>query len=122
PVKERNLQFKNALLLNKYFLLYEKLSYAMNCGDIAHVELCIVSWIPILKAVGKHKYATHMMKFLLNIHFAYPPGLRHTIHYHILVNPTGKAMKWRAVDWCVELNNLFTKVCESLHTIVDACD
>ncbi|KIK80180.1 hypothetical protein PAXRUDRAFT_159334, partial [Paxillus rubicundulus Ve08.2h10] len=30
--------------------------------------------------------------------------------YHILMNPTGKVMKWRAVDWCVELNNLFTKV------------
>ncbi|KIK76594.1 hypothetical protein PAXRUDRAFT_169399, partial [Paxillus rubicundulus Ve08.2h10] len=28
----------------------------------------------------------------------------------ILVNPSGKPMKWRAVDWCVELNNLFTKV------------
>ncbi|KIJ58559.1 hypothetical protein HYDPIDRAFT_102417 [Hydnomerulius pinastri MD-312] len=28
----------------------------------------------------------------------------------MLVNPTGKVMKWQAVDWCVELNNLFTKV------------
>ncbi|KAG2050831.1 hypothetical protein BDR06DRAFT_891007, partial [Suillus hirtellus] len=28
----------------------------------------------------------------------------------ILINPTGKPMKWHAVDWCVELNNLFTKV------------
>ncbi|KAI6020767.1 hypothetical protein PISMIDRAFT_69800, partial [Pisolithus microcarpus 441] len=28
----------------------------------------------------------------------------------ILVNPTGWPMKWRAIDWCVELNNLFTKV------------
>ncbi|KIK80261.1 hypothetical protein PAXRUDRAFT_766405, partial [Paxillus rubicundulus Ve08.2h10] len=27
----------------------------------------------------------------------------------ILVNPTGKGKKWHAVDWCVELNNLFTK-------------
>ncbi|KAG1882358.1 hypothetical protein F4604DRAFT_1540569, partial [Suillus subluteus] len=27
----------------------------------------------------------------------------------ILVNPTGKGTSWRAVDWCVELNNLFTK-------------
>ena len=34
---------------------------------------------------------------------------RHAIRYHILVNPTGRLMKWRAVDWCVELNNLFTK-------------
>ncbi|KAI5999218.1 hypothetical protein EDD15DRAFT_2135981, partial [Pisolithus albus] len=28
----------------------------------------------------------------------------------ILINPTGHPTKWRAVDWCVELNNLFTKV------------
>ena len=26
-------------------------------------------------------------------------------------------MKWRAVDWCVELNNLFTKVREGLFTL-----
>lgn len=35
---------------------------------------------------------------------------RHAVRYHILVNPTGKDKKWRGVDWCVELNNLYTKV------------
>ncbi|KAG1837973.1 hypothetical protein DFJ58DRAFT_625596, partial [Suillus subalutaceus] len=29
---------------------------------------------------------------------------------HILVNPSGKAGSFRAVDWCMELNNLYTKV------------
>ncbi|KAI6134580.1 hypothetical protein EDD17DRAFT_1783097 [Pisolithus thermaeus] len=89
---ERDLQFENALLLNKYFLL----------GDIGHIETCI--------AIGKHKYASHMTNFLFNVHFVYPPGLRRAVRYHILINPTGRPMKWRAVDWCVELNNLFTKV------------
>ncbi|KAG2341214.1 hypothetical protein BDR05DRAFT_888414, partial [Suillus weaverae] len=28
----------------------------------------------------------------------------------ILINPTGKKGKFRGVDWCVELNNLFMKV------------
>ncbi|KAI6119144.1 hypothetical protein EDD16DRAFT_1519546 [Pisolithus croceorrhizus] len=107
---KQDLQFENTLLLNKYFLLYKELSYAMNHRDISHTETCIMSWIPILKATGKHKYATHMMNFLFNIHCIYPPGLRHAIHYHILINPTGHPAKWRAVDWCVELNNLFTKV------------
>ncbi|KIJ10329.1 hypothetical protein PAXINDRAFT_157655 [Paxillus involutus ATCC 200175] len=110
PEKEWDLQHENALLLNKYFLLYEELSYAMNHSDIGHVETCIVSWIPILKAIGKHKYASHMTNFLLNMHFVYPSGLKCAICYYILVNPTGQQMKWRAVDWCVELNNLFTKV------------
>ncbi|KAI6166750.1 hypothetical protein EDD17DRAFT_1774297 [Pisolithus thermaeus] len=105
-----DLQFENTLLLNKYFLLYEELSYAMNHGDIGHTETCIMSWILILKATGKHKYATHMTNFLFNIHCVYPPGLRHAICYHILINPTGHPVKWRAVDWCIELNNLFTKV------------
>ncbi|KAL4066011.1 hypothetical protein J3A83DRAFT_4360327 [Scleroderma citrinum] len=86
------MQFKNALLLNKYFLLYEEITYAMNLGDIGCVETCIISWIPILKVVGKHKYATHMANFLLDVHFVYPPGLRHAVQYHML------------------LNNLFTKV------------
>ncbi|KAG1892850.1 uncharacterized protein F5891DRAFT_986368 [Suillus fuscotomentosus] len=110
PEEERDVQFENSLLMNKYFLLYEELSYAMNRGDIGRTETCIVAWIPILKATGKHKYATHMSNFLINLHFVYPPGLRRAIRYHILVNPTGKETSWRAVDWCVELNNLFTKV------------
>ncbi|KAI6022769.1 hypothetical protein BKA83DRAFT_4463787 [Pisolithus microcarpus] len=97
-----HLQFENALLLNKYFLLYEELSYGMNSGDIAHIETCI--------AIGKHKYASHMTNFLFNMHFVYPLGLRRAVCYHILINPTSRPMKWRAVDWCVELNNLFTKV------------
>ncbi|KAI6120802.1 hypothetical protein EV401DRAFT_2070333 [Pisolithus croceorrhizus] len=96
---ERDLQFENALLLNN-----------VNSGDIGHVETCIVSWIPILKAIGKHKYASHMTNFLFNVHFVYPPGLWRAVRYHILINPTSRPMKWRAVDWCVELNNLFTKV------------
>ncbi|KAI5982403.1 hypothetical protein EDD15DRAFT_2391298 [Pisolithus albus] len=110
PANERDVQFENAILMNKYCLLYEELSYAMNRRDIGHVETCIVPWIPILKAVGKHKYATQMMNFLTNVHYVYLPRLRHAIRYHWLVNPTSKEMKWRAVDWCVELNNLFTKV------------
>lgn len=27
----------------------------------------------------------------------------------MLINPSGKPGKYRAVDWCVELNNLYTK-------------
>ncbi|KAG1726520.1 uncharacterized protein EDB91DRAFT_1263675 [Suillus paluster] len=107
---QRDMQHENTLLLNKYFLLYEELSYSMNHGDIGRVETSIVAWIPILNATGKHKYATHMTNFLINTHFVFPTGLKHAVHYHILINPNGKAMKWRAVDWCVELNNLFMKV------------
>ncbi|KAL4065977.1 hypothetical protein J3A83DRAFT_4099077 [Scleroderma citrinum] len=73
---QHDMQSEHALLLNKYFLLYEEITYTMNLGDIGHIETCIISWIPILKTVGKHKYATHMANFLLDVHFVYPPGLR----------------------------------------------
>ncbi|KAG2148116.1 hypothetical protein DEU56DRAFT_928273 [Suillus clintonianus] len=51
---QRDEQYENGLLLNRYFLLYEELSYAMNSGDIGRVETCIVGWILIFKATGKH--------------------------------------------------------------------
>ncbi|KAG2344206.1 hypothetical protein BDR05DRAFT_882793, partial [Suillus weaverae] len=91
-------------------LLYEELSYAMNHGDIGYTKTCIVAWIPIPKATAKHKYAMHILNFLIDIHFVYPPrpwydcqqivliwrlilhGTRQAIHYHILVNPTSKEM------------------------------
>lgn len=71
-----DVQYENALILNKYFLLYEELSYAMNHRDIGHIETCITPWIPVLKATGKHKYAMHMTNFLFSVHFVYPEGLR----------------------------------------------
>ncbi|KIL55117.1 hypothetical protein M378DRAFT_91388 [Amanita muscaria Koide BX008] len=105
----RDMQNENALMLNRYTLLYEEVSYAMNQGDIGRVELCLIPWIFIFRATGKHKYAKHMVQFLYSTHAIYPPGLKKAIRYNILVNPTGKEGKFRAVDWCVELNNLFTK-------------
>jgi hypothetical protein len=76
PDERRDKQYENNLLINKYFLLYEELSYAMNIGDIAHVETCIITWTSIFKATGKHKYATCMTEFLINLHFNYPAGLQ----------------------------------------------
>ncbi|KIK74049.1 hypothetical protein PAXRUDRAFT_118396, partial [Paxillus rubicundulus Ve08.2h10] len=35
---------------------------------------------------------------------------RKAVQYHLLVNPTRQKGKFRAVDWCVESNNLFTKL------------
>lgn len=75
PDSQRDQQYENSLLLNKYFLLYEELSYAMNHGDIGHLESCIVVWILIFKAMGKHKYADQMTDFLCTVHFDYPEGL-----------------------------------------------
>jgi hypothetical protein len=84
PKGQRDQQYENALLLNKYCLLYEELCHAMNIGDIARVETCLITWIFIFRATGKHKYATHIIKFLSNVHFVYPRGLR-CVRYHQLL-------------------------------------
>jgi len=69
-------QHENGLLLNKYALLYEELSYAINIGDISRLETCLVTWILVFKATGKHKYTNTMLEFLCNVHFVYPEGLK----------------------------------------------
>jgi hypothetical protein len=106
----RDEQFENAIILNRYFLLYEEINYAMNAGDVGRVETCLRTWIFIFRATGKHKYAAHLTNYLIDVHYTFPMGLRKVIRYHILINPTGKPHHFRAVDWCVELNNLYTKV------------
>ncbi|TFK73672.1 hypothetical protein BDN72DRAFT_745085, partial [Pluteus cervinus] len=89
--------------------LMEELSYAMSHGDIGRMEEVLIQWIFIFKGVGKHKYALHMQRFLTDLHLRYPEGLRRAIRYNMLVNPKGKADTFRAVDWVVELMNLYTK-------------
>ncbi|KAL6308380.1 hypothetical protein BKA93DRAFT_815411 [Sparassis latifolia] len=96
----RDGQHENILVMHQYLLLYEELSYAMNAGDIGHVETLFPPWIALFKAKGKHKYGNYMLRFMTDLQFVYPEGLRHAIRYNIL---------FRAVDWVVELLNLFIK-------------
>ncbi|KAI0684930.1 hypothetical protein BC835DRAFT_1421798 [Cytidiella melzeri] len=105
----RDRQYENNLLLHEYFCLYEEIVFAMNHGDVGRVESCFVPWIWIFRATGKHKYVKHMVKYLSNVHFNYPSGLKKAIRYSILINPSGKPGCFRAPDWCLELNNLYTE-------------
>ncbi|KAI6009197.1 hypothetical protein EDC04DRAFT_2871409 [Pisolithus marmoratus] len=102
PSSQHNMQLENALIINKYMLLYEEL-----------MHLCIIAWILIFKATDKHKYAAYMTEFLLNIHLVYPAGLWGAMCYSMLVNLSGQQGKFHGDDWCVELNNLFIKVINS---------
>lgn len=97
------------MLMHQYFLLYEELSWSMNEGDIRCVETLFLLWIFLFYAIGKHKHAKHMIKFLTDMHFLYPERLHHVIRYNILVNPTGKKGKFCGVDWVVESLNLHTE-------------
>ncbi|KAK7692792.1 hypothetical protein QCA50_004425 [Cerrena zonata] len=109
PQNERDIERENLLLRQRYFLLYEEITYAMNVGDIGRVEDCFMPWVFIFRGCGKHKYASHMIKYLHNVHFVYPDGLKKAIRMNILCNPTGEAGKLRANDWLQEHDNLFTK-------------
>ena len=111
PHAQRDAQRENVLLMHLYFLLYEEITHSMNYGDIGRLETAFLPWIPIFKGTGKHKYATSMCKFLNDLHWRYPEPLRRAIRTNILVNPTGKAGAFRALDWVQELHNLKTKVC-----------
>jgi len=134
---ERDKQRENVLLMHKYFLLYEEISYAMNHGDIGRVEDCFTPWIWIFLGCGKLKYAAEMRRYLENVHFRYRSGLRcvpllvmgkrlagKAIRMNILKNPTGKKGRFRAIDWIVEHNNLYTKVSPSAATVplVSICE
>ena len=111
PAAQRDYQHENILLMHKYLLLYEEMSFALNQGDIGRVETLFPPWITIFRGTGKHKYASHMVKFLSDIYFLYPPKLRHAVRYNMLVNPTGLPGKFRGVDWVEEsMINLYTKV------------
>jgi hypothetical protein len=75
PAAIRDEQHENILLLHQYLLLYEETSFAMNRGDIGRLETTFPPWISIFRAVGKHKYSAHMIKYLTDVHFVYPPRL-----------------------------------------------
>ncbi|KIM55070.1 hypothetical protein SCLCIDRAFT_17457 [Scleroderma citrinum Foug A] len=96
-------------IIHKY-LLYVDLCHAMNAGDIGRVEASFLPWVYIFRATGKHKYATHMTKFLINMNFNYPTSLCDVIRRNLLCNPMGKENEFRTIDWLVERNNLYTKV------------
>ena len=74
--KSRDKQLENTMLRNTYLLLYEETVHAMNFGDVGRLERCLIDWIPAFRAVGKHKYAFHLMKFYIKVNFVYPEGLK----------------------------------------------
>ncbi|TFK78704.1 hypothetical protein K466DRAFT_606732 [Polyporus arcularius HHB13444] len=102
--------FRNASLVLGRLLLYVELCHAMKHGDIGRVERTFLHWVFVFKKVGKHKYATELVRIMNELNHVYPPGLARAIRLNWLCNPTGKPDGFRAVDWLVELMNLFTKV------------
>ncbi|KAF8983859.1 hypothetical protein BDQ17DRAFT_1261032, partial [Cyathus striatus] len=84
-------QLQNMRVMQQYFLLYEETTYALNHGDIGHVETCFMPWMFIFLGCGKVKYAAELRQYLENVHFHYSKGLRFAKH-----------------------NNLYIKVCKTI--------
>ncbi|KIP02701.1 hypothetical protein PHLGIDRAFT_41918, partial [Phlebiopsis gigantea 11061_1 CR5-6] len=106
---EEDEQFTNTRLTHTYLLLYEELSRSMNDGDVGRFETVVPAWCQIFRSTGKHKYANRLLLFMHNLYVIYPERLRQCIRYNMFVNPTGKPHQFRAVDWVIELQNLYTK-------------
>ncbi|EJF62760.1 hypothetical protein DICSQDRAFT_58059 [Dichomitus squalens LYAD-421 SS1] len=98
---------ENTIRTHHYMLLYEELSYAMNTGDIRRLETVLVPWILLFRATGKHKYGNYTLRFSHALYFIYPEGKHFA--FRMLVNPSGEPGEFRAVDWVIELLNLYNK-------------
>lgn len=96
-------------LFHRDALLYMAVRRASRHGDIRRVEELLVPWIYIWAETGKHKYASHVTRFLANLRYVWPTKLSETVRLHWLVNPTGKKDGFRGVDWVVERNNFMHK-------------
>ncbi|KAF8340421.1 uncharacterized protein EI90DRAFT_2906032 [Cantharellus anzutake] len=110
PNTEHDHRGENRMLFNRDALLYTLLAQATNTGAIGLMKDLLWHWVPMFLACGKHKYATHLSKFLRDLHLVFPLRLASAIENNWLCNPTGSENGFRGVDWWVELNNLYTKV------------
>lgn len=107
---KRDMVFKNMCLCNQHGLLYLEFCRSMNHGDVRCILQLLVYLILIFAATGKHKYATHMTKFLSDLFHVYPPYLRDAILRNWLFNIKGTKDGFCAFDWLQELTNLYVKV------------
>ncbi|KAG9078878.1 hypothetical protein FS749_009064 [Ceratobasidium sp. UAMH 11750] len=91
-------------------LLWVIVRHAARHGDVGCLEDVLSFWVLIWKHTGKHKYAEHITRFLLNLQKIWPTGFANIVRKNWLVNPTGKIGGFRGMDWVIELNNLMHKV------------
>ena len=104
-----NLEFRNNSITLARLLKYMEVAHAMKHGDIGRVKATFLHWAFVFKSVRKHKYATYLIKLMIDMKHVYPELLKRAIRMNWLVNPMGSRDGFRGVDWVVELMNLYTK-------------
>ena len=95
----------NQVLFNCDAMYYQILVHAMSHGMIDVLSF----WVPVFQACGKHKYATHLAQFSFQLKHL-PMALREAVMSCWLCCPSGKEGGFWAIDWLVELMNLYMKV------------
>jgi hypothetical protein len=105
-----DLKFQNNSITLTCLLQYIELAYAMKHGDIGYVEATFLHWTLVFQSVRKQKYATYLIKLMLDMKYIYLKPLKHIVHMNWLVNPTGWKDGFYSVDWVVKLLNLYMKV------------
>ncbi|KAG8723611.1 hypothetical protein FRC09_002576 [Ceratobasidium sp. 395] len=96
-------------LFNQNALLYLSITRAARYGDIRRVQDLLPMWIYIWRQTGKHKYAHHLTRFVINLDGGWPTKLSRVVQQNWLANPTGKIDGFRGVDWIIERDNYFQK-------------
>ncbi|KAF8316520.1 uncharacterized protein EI90DRAFT_3134333 [Cantharellus anzutake] len=107
--KEQDQRHMNQVMFNRDAMYYHILMHAMNFGMVDVVINVLAFWIPIFQGCGKHKYVSFLSNFLFKLH-QYPAPLQEAIKRYWLCNPLGKEGGFQAIDWLVELMNLYIKV------------
>ncbi|KAG8764118.1 hypothetical protein FRC12_008256 [Ceratobasidium sp. 428] len=90
-------------------LHYLAITQASRYGDVGRMEELLPEWVYIWKQTGKHKYAAHYSRFLVNLDEGWPSEFAEVVRQNWLVNPTGKIDGFRGADWLVERSNYLTK-------------
>ena len=64
---KHDMKCENQLLFNQVAMLYTLLAIAPNTGATGPLKDLLWIWVPIFLACGKHKYSTHLSKFLQDL-------------------------------------------------------
>jgi hypothetical protein len=91
-------KFQNNLITLACLLQYIELTHAMKYGDIGHVKATFLHWALVFKSVHKHKYATYLLKLMVDMEYVYPEPLKRAIHMNWLVNPIGTKDGFHGID------------------------
>lgn len=77
---QRDQIFENQCLRNRDEFLYVDLCRAIREGDVGRLKTLLLPWIYLFKATGKHKYASHMTRFLKDLYELYSEDIRFVVH------------------------------------------